>query len=157
MSQRQKHTANINQIDINLTMLHWTYGASDMYDTFYAITICTIWIMISMDGGFDNSNWSFHDKRCHTSWIGNVTCPFFDGPSDSIYLFFWNCTFQWYLYCYKILCSLYCQWYHNVIKTDDTKINWIWISITIPLITVGFIIWQIISNHWRTYNTISYR
>ena len=31
MSQRQRHTANINQIDINLTMLHWTYGASDMY------------------------------------------------------------------------------------------------------------------------------
>ena len=25
--------------------------------------------MISMDGGFDNSNWSFHDKRCRTSWI----------------------------------------------------------------------------------------
>ena len=116
MSQRQKHTANINQIDINLTLLHWTYGASDMYDTFNATSICTIWTMIRMDGGFDNSNWSFHDKRCHTSWIGNITCPFFDGPSDIHNLPFFLKLFQWYLYCYKILCPLYVQWYHNVIK-----------------------------------------
>ena len=38
--------------------------------------------MISMDGGFDNSNWSFHDKRCHTSGNRNVIYTSYDGHSD---------------------------------------------------------------------------
>ena len=87
----QRQTYNEYQQDrhqFDLVTLNILYGASDMYDTFYATTICAIWTMISMDGGFDNSNWPFHDSRCHTSGNRNVTCPLTDTVTFTIYPFF---------------------------------------------------------------------
>ena len=124
ISQRQKHAANINQIDINLTLLHWIYGASD---------ICMIYFMPPP------CNWNpdrYGQQQLVIPWKEapylrdwNITWLSFDGLSHIYNLpFFLELYVSKIFVLLKIICPLYLQWYHNVIKRDGNEINWIWMD-----------------------------